>query len=71
MEDSNELDADDIGAFGITGHHAQKTAVVGKPHQGAERLEDAAFGEVPEHRFHHGDAIVHGEEGLYLFFIYI
>jgi hypothetical protein len=34
-------------------------------------LEDAAFGEVAEHRFEDGDAFAHGEKGRYLFFIYI
>jgi hypothetical protein len=60
VKDGDQLDADDIGAFGITGHHAEEAASVGEPHQGTEGLEDAPFGEVAEHGFHHGDAIVHG-----------
>ena len=71
VEDGDELDADDIWSLGEAGHHAEEAAVVGEPHEGSQGLEDAASGEVAEHGFHNGDAFGHGEEGRYLFFIYI
>lgn len=70
VEDGDELDADDIGALGEAGHHAKQAASIGKPDEGAQGLEDAAFGEVAEHSLHCRDTVPHGQERLYLFIIY-
>jgi len=71
VEDGNQFDADDIWTFSVARHHPQQAASIGEPHQGAQRLEDAAFGQIAEHGLHDGYALVHGEERFYFFTIYI
>lgn len=63
MKYGDELNADEIGASGVSGHHAEEPFFVGEPHEGAQGLEDLTGGQIVEHGFHERDGLRHGEEG--------